>query len=152
MTKIPSKTSRDAGFAQPIENSDGSGANAIRLDASLNDLKQGLQRRPSSEEKLYLLKQRSPRDENDLKATRAGSHAPGGAMGAQASLADNLLRHLNAGSHDALNLISSVFEFHHYDKTLLDAYIADKSAANLKALQVQIRNLAVSGPTIAPGC
>ena len=46
------------------------------------------------------------------------------------------------GSNDALNLVASIFDFHHFDKVLLANYIDDKSPPNLEALEIQIRNLA----------
>jgi hypothetical protein len=52
----------------------------------------------------------------------------------------NLLKHLQVGSADSLNVIKKVFEFHHYSTLLVDRYIKEPSQENLKALTIQIQD------------
>ena len=80
---------------------------------------------------------------------RAGSQMQSGVVRPEGSLTENLLKHLTVGSRDSLNLMIGVFEFHHYDKTLLTNYISNKSPDNLKALEIQIKNLSVEAARAA---
>ncbi|MBC7414066.1 MAG: hypothetical protein H7327_03930, partial [Herminiimonas sp.] len=148
--KISTKTKQPVDVAQRTDSTDISGMGSLRLEekesgSKRSDSEPVLARRPSLEEKFGALKQRSPRKIDKVTMTPASFPVWPGLTGPDASLTENLLKHLAVGSRDSLNIMSSLFEFHRYDQTLLESYIKNKSPDNLTALEIQIKNLAVQG-------
>lgn len=101
-------------------------------------------RRPSMEQELNLFRQRSPKIMGSLRPTYSRSPVRRVITPPEEILSENLLKHLSVGSRDSLKLMVGIFEYHQFDKTLLDDYIKNKSPENLKALETQIGSLAVA--------
>ncbi len=107
-------------------------------------------KRPYTEEKFNMLKQRSPQISNNPQPIHPRSPNQGGKTSPEEILTDNLLKHLNVGSRDCLKLMIGIFDYHHFDKALLDAYIKNKSPENLKALEIQITRFAAATSAAKP--
>lgn len=149
MLKTLPKLNQAVDVEQSGHDSDFGVNNALRSEGMETSSPRTPVKRPSVEDRLHLLKQRSLSLKNDLKTMRAGSQMQSGVVRPEGSLTENLLKHLTVGSRDSLNLMIGVFEFHHYDKTLLTNYISNKSPDNLKALEIQIKNLSVEAARAA---
>jgi len=148
MRKIPSNTKQnaesDVDFMQSFHTPTIAGPSGKgEIDSTGINSRQEPARRPSVDKKLELLSQQSPRKKTALKPTSESCPVRRRITYSEANLIDNLLRHLSVGSHDLLNLMIDIFEFHRYDKTLLNNYIANKSPDNLKLLETQIRNFPI---------
>ena len=145
--RIPFNKNQEIDIKILVLSSPASEKNSVSLNQTGSDLKRvgprdAFASRPLLEEKLTPIKQRSPQNKKDSIPALAFVQSRHDRIGKERNLTENLLKHLNVGSNDALNLVASIFDFHHFDKVLLANYIDDKSPPNLEALEIQIRNLA----------
>jgi hypothetical protein len=147
MMKISDRTNQGALSTQSVHSRDVTGTDSSRAYPVEVTSKQALTRRtsiPSIPSASFLertiFSQRRPLSaEKRMESARASCQpSVDVASSDEQILTKNLLGHLNVRSFDSLNIMRQVFEFHHYDTTLLDRYIQNKSPQNLSALTMQI--------------
>ena len=117
------------------------------VDSKPTDSGKKAVRRISVNARLDRLKEPSSREKNETSPVPPSFKVQSVVTAPKRILSENLMILLKRGSQDSLNFMIEVFEFHQFDQSLLNNYLANKNADNLKALEIQIQNLAVSSVT-----
>jgi hypothetical protein len=149
--KIPPRINPDVDNSHSSSRKNSEGDEATRPDTTPINSARTSTTHPAVDGIITIRMSRSMPTIKDLRLPKKDFRTGMATPAPEPTLRDNLLQLLSIGSRDSLNVLLSMFEFHQYDKTVLEKYVKDKSPDNLKALQRHINSQAESSANLNSG-